>query len=126
MGQTIEKLIDYYRAARGARLEIQKELDVLKESERDLKAQVLAMLDDLKLTSAGGEDFAVCRQKRAIVDVTDWVAFYKHISETGHFDLLQKRPAVRALADRAEEGDKVPGVKLGHFYDLSVKTKGAK
>jgi hypothetical protein len=124
--KNIDTLVEEYREVRRERMNLDKQCQLLKLSENAIKALVLEELNRLKLQSAGGEDFTVYRVKKTLVRVEDWDKFYQHILATGHFDLLQKRPAVLALADRAADGAKVPGVELGHYTDVSVRTKGAK
>ncbi|NIQ99209.1 MAG: hypothetical protein GTN78_03275 [Gemmatimonadales bacterium] len=126
MKKSIDSMVEEYRKIRQDRLDLDKQAKALGEAERVLKDLILEELDRLQLKSAGGEDFTVYKQQKTLVRVSDWEKFYNHIQQTGHFDLLQKRPAVLALADRAVDGDAVPGVELGHYFDVSVRTKGAK
>lgn len=126
MSVNIDELVEEYRALRGQRRGLDEAIKELRREETIVKDKIMDALDKLNLQSAGGEEFTVYKQKKTLVCVKDWDKFYQHILATGHFDLLQKRPAVLALADRAADGAEVPGVELGHFYDVSVRTKGAK
>ena len=44
-------------------------------------------------------------------NATDWKKTYAHIKKTGHFELLHKRLSTAALAERWDQGHKVPGVE---------------
>lgn len=122
-GPSMTSLLNDYKIARASRAEADELVKRLKERESELKDRIMLALDNAGLQKAGDEVTTVSKMKRAIVNITDWPAFYKHIQESGEFDLLQKRPAVRAIGDRADDGVEIPGAKLGHFYDLSFHNK---
>jgi hypothetical protein len=127
VGKTnFDTIIQQYRKHRTERKALEERVKELRAVENEMKLMILQGLEEQGISSAGGEDFLVFRTRRAMVDVKDWNTFHRHIMATGDLDLLQRRPAIRAIADREDNSESVPGVKVGHYFDLSVRSKGAK
>lgn len=121
--KNLEGVIAAYRKARAARLAQDQIVVELKAAEMIAKEELMVALDNHGLQKAGDGVSSVSKTKKSIVTITDWPAFYEHIQKTGEFDLLQKRPGLRAIGDRADIGVEIPGAKLGHIWDLSISTK---
>lgn len=58
--------------------------------------------------------------RQTVPEVTDWEAFYKYISRTKGWDLLQRRPGARAIAARWAENKVVPGVQQRELETIKV------
>lgn len=115
-----QALIDAYLVARVVRQEADEIAKAMKVREMEAKDNLMLHLDNAGLLKIGDESATITKVKRPFVKVLDWDVFYEHIQETGEFDLLHRRPAVRAIGDRVDEGVEVPGTELGHTYDLTV------
>ena len=54
--------------------------------------------------------------------ISDWAEFYKYVSESGSFDLLQKRLSSTAFKDRWNSGAAIPGATSAEVWELSITT----
>jgi hypothetical protein len=113
-------LIDTYNAARVHRLAEQKNVDLLEVEEKGLKAELIAALKEGEITAAGGKTAIaklVIRNEPAVKSIDD---LYRHIRETGHFDLLYRRINTLAVKQRWDQGVVVPGVESYPVESLSL------
>jgi hypothetical protein len=55
--------------------------------------------------------------------VSDWAAFYAHVQNTGDFDLMHRRVADAAVAERWENKQEVPGVGRFPVETITVSQK---
>ena len=53
--------------------------------------------------------------------VDDWELLYEYIRNTGEFELMQKRLAVRAAGERLDDVLSLPGVRTTEVDKLSVR-----
>lgn len=118
--KTLGGAADRLDAMRKKRLDAESEIKKMKTAEKELSEHILGLLNHQKLNSARGKVATVTKVPKKVPKVVDWDGFYKHILDTGHFDLLQKRVGVGAVRDRWEEGDVVPGVTKTTVIELSV------
>lgn len=111
-----------YITIRQQRLALQKEVDILDQKEKNLKAELVEMLvatDKDKLTEVHGDVIIgvrmICTDEP---NVENWSDLLQHIKETGAIDLLQKRITPNAVRQRWEEGMTIPGVSSIIKYDV--------
>ena len=113
--------IDAYYSVRQMRLEKKHEMDDLKEQEDNLYKEVLYHLKNEGITTLGGRDCTVSIRSVDELVVDDWELLYEHIRNTGEFELMQKRLAVRAAGERLDDGLSLPGVRTTEVDKLSVR-----
>jgi hypothetical protein len=108
-----------WREARAARLAAQKQVDLLEVNEKALKKQVMERLEKAKnkAVSNGDRLFQLVTKDEPVAD--DWPKIYAHIKETGEFELIERRLSKAAVKERAELGEKVPGVAWFPVTNLS-------
>jgi len=108
-----------WRKARAERLAAQKVVDRLEEAEKGIKKQVMERLEKAKnkAVSNGDRLFQLVTKDEPVAD--DWPAIYAHIKETGEFELIERRLSKAAVKERAELGEKVPGVAWFPVTNLS-------
>jgi hypothetical protein len=116
-----------YFAARAKRLEADKVSEGLKETETELKGQLMDFLQANGLNSVGDKQRVYALVTKDEPETYDWAALYAHIRSTGEFELLYRRVNPAAVKERWENTVEVPGVRKFPSLTLSVtKAKGAK
>ena len=79
-------------------------LKVLLEKEKELKnvqnaleAEIAADMERQGLTQTGNDVCTISLKTETVPTVEDWDVLHQHISDTGRFELLQKRMSATAL-----------------------------
>lgn len=119
---TLQQLIDAWGTARVTRLAEQKIVDRLEETEKKLKAQVIAKMKTAKVTSLGGQKYGANFKSKDKPTTGDWQKLYTYIKEHDAFDLLQKRLTETAVEARWEEGEEIPGIVKFPVEDITMFT----
>ena len=115
----LREVLNLYRQARAVRLAMSKEVDKVEEFEKRCKEALIGGIPkDGDGIVANGYACRVTTKETATVK--DFDAFIRHVFTTGQTDLLQKSCAARAVKDRWEAGETIPGVERFHSPDLSV------
>lgn len=65
-------------------------------------------------------------RKGTSIDVADWDALSKYVTEHEAFDILQKRIAPAALQARLDAGEEIAGVTVKETKTFIVQRKGKK
>ena len=62
-------------------------------------------------------------EDKLVVDTAGngWEKLYKHILKTGAFDLLQRRLGEKAVQDRLDAGEKIPGITTFPVETVKVR-----
>ncbi len=112
-------LADEYAVVREKRLAEEKIAKATKERETELFNSALATLDESADTGAMGKEYAVQRVEKDVNNVTDWPALWKHIQQTGSFELLGKSINQKAVREQIEAGEAIPGIEQNKVATLS-------
>ncbi len=102
------------------RLELQRQLTEMEDFEKALKEHIINTLPKSNQEGAQGKVARVTINRKAIPQVRDWDAFYAYVHRHKAYELLQRRPAEKAIEERLEAGKKVPGVEIFHAVSLSI------
>lgn len=116
----LPQLIDAYADARQERLAAQRATDALASEENKFKAEIIALLQDNDLSTAGSARHSVKLKMDDKPIANDWDAIYSYIHETQSFDLLQRRLGERAIKLRWEDGVTIPGVTTFPVEKLTI------
>lgn len=105
-------LCDDYWVTKKERMGADKVAAELKTKESQLKAQIMAGMQEQKLTAIGGARVRLTLDAEPTHEPTpkDWSKVYEYILETKDFSLLEKRLGKAACKERRELGVEVPGV----------------
>lgn len=116
-------VVDLYAEVRAIRLEMDKEVEVFRKREAELREHMIANIaksrDEGGDTGAAGRKFRVQIKDKQAVKVNDWRELHEYIAFTGRFDLLQKRPSDKAILELMET-EECPGVEVMLLPDISV------
>jgi hypothetical protein len=119
---TLQELIDEWGATRVQRLAEQKKVDRLEETEKKLKALVIAKMVKAKQTSTGAQKYGANYSKKNKPVAGDWSKIYAYIRENNEFDLLQKRLMESAIQARWDDKIEIPGIITFPVEDITMFT----
>lgn len=122
---TIGECIDSLYAKRAARLDLSKQVDMLKAEEEQLQDHILATFTKTDLRGAKGDIATASIKKQAVFSISDWDTFISWVEATDSRDCLQKRLSSTAIAARFADGIEVPGVTKFEKVTLSLTKAGA-
>ena len=105
-------------------------LKVLLEQEKELKnvqnaleAEIAADMERQGLTQTGNDACTISLKTEVVPTVEDWDVLHKHISDTGRFELLQKRMSATAYRELIAMEPSVPGVRSTELTKVNYRSK---
>ena len=105
-------------------------LKVLLEKEKELKnvqnaleAEIAADMERQGLTQTGNDACTISLKTEVVPTVEDWDVLHKHISDTGRFELLQKRMSATAYRELIAMEPSVPGVRSTELTKVNYRSK---
>ena len=105
-------------------------LKVLLEKEKELKnvqnaleAEIAADMESQGLTQTGNEICTISLKTETVPTVEDWDVLHQHISDTGRFELLQKRMSATAYRELIAMEPLVPGVRSTELTKVNYRSK---
>lgn len=118
--ESIGRCADLYHDVRDLRLAMAKEVEAVEEFEREVKQRIIDNLSKSEDTGASGLRYRAQVVTTVKPTVSDWPTLQAHILATKNFDLVQKRISDKAVADRWEAGEVIPGVERFNSVGVSV------
>ena len=115
LGACADKLYEI----RQKRLAMQKEVDEVEAEEKALKEHIIQTLPKSD-SGAAGQVARVSIVTKDVPQVKDWDAFYKYVSRTKSFDLLQRRLSDAAVKERWDNKKDIPGVEAFTVVSVSL------
>jgi len=120
MSLTLGQHIDALYQTRQERLDLQGQVEELKESEALMREAIMVALHENGMAKGSGL-LATASIKKSIEPVpVDWDAIHAYIREADRFDLIQKRLSAPAWRGLLESGLLVPGTEQVEVRDLSL------
>ncbi len=113
-------LADHYASARVKRLGLSKEVDNLQLIENGLKAQLMEAMKASETTSIGGKTALVTYRVKPKAVAKDWSLIHEYIKDNDAFDIMEARLSTKAILERGEQQDHVPGMEWFEVDTLSV------
>lgn len=104
------ELIDQRLAIRQALADLAEQEKHLKEQQEEVDYQLMQKLEADGLSKFSNDQATISISEQIVPQVEDWDALHAHILKTGEFELMQRRPAVKAYRELREAGIEVPGV----------------
>lgn len=98
--------------------EAKQKVDELDSERKELEAWLIDNLPKTDTTGVSGKLATVRVVTKVKPTVTDWDAFYKHISRTKSWEFLQKRLGEKAIQERWDAGKVIPGV--GEYNAVTI------
>ena len=101
-------------------LEQEKEL---KQVQNALEAEIAADMERQGLTQTGNDVCTISLKSETVPTVEDWDVLHQHISDTGRFELLQKRMSATAYRELIAMEPSVPGVRSTELTKVNYRSK---
>ena len=101
-------------------LEQEKEL---KQVQNALEAEIAADMEKQGLTQTGNDVCTISLKTETVPTVEDWDVLHQHISDTGRFELLQKRMSATAYRELIAMEPSVPGVRSTELTKVNYRSK---
>ena len=105
-------------------------LKVLLEQEKEqknvqnaLEAEIAADMERQGLTQTGNDVCTISLKTETVPTVEDWDVLHQHISDTGRFELLQKRMSATAYRELIAMEPSVPGVRSTELTKVNYRSK---
>lgn len=120
MPKTLAACADKLYETREKRLELSRKVAELEEIEKRIKEHLIAQLPEQDASGVAGKTCRISLVHKQVPYAKDWNDIYKHIKKTGHFDLLGRRLNSKAVEERWENGEDVPGVETYTTTTVSI------
>ena len=121
--KNLNTLLDELASIRGEIKSLQEQEKVLKLRQNDLDSEIIRKMEDQGLDQIANDVCTISKKIENVPTVEDWPTLYKHISDTGRFELLQKRVAARAYREILQMEPSVPGVKSTELTKINYRSK---
>ena len=95
----------------------------LKQVQNALEAEIAADMESQGLTQTGNEICTISLKTETVPTVEDWDVLHQHISDTGRFELLQKRMSATAYRELIAMEPSVPGVRSTELTKVNFRSK---
>ena len=95
----------------------------LKNVQNALEAEIAADMERQGLTQTGNDACTISLKTEVVPTVEDWDVLHKHISDTGRFELLQKRMSATAYRELIAMEPSVPGVRSTELTKVNYRSK---
>jgi hypothetical protein len=118
--QKLGACADLLYRLRAKRLAAETKITAMLKDEAVLKDHLIAHLRADDADGVIGRAAKVVVNSERVAKVEDWDKFYAHIRKTGHFELLQRRPADTAVRERWDAEEQVPGVVPFKIFKVSI------
>lgn len=117
MGACADKL---YKL-REKRYELSRQIKEIEAEEAEIKDYIINNLSKQEAAGVSGKIANVRVKTESVPVVEDWEAFYKYVSRTKSFDMLQRRINTKAVRERIEDKkDFASKAGIGSFTTVSV------
>lgn len=121
---SIPEAVDLYYQIRTERLAMQKKTDELQEKESALKSYLIEALEGEDSRGMAGRVARVEVKDKEQPTITSWSDAVKWIAATDSWDCLQRKLSDKAIKERWENGEEVPGVGKIAVKTLSLHRVG--
>ena len=95
----------------------------LKQTQNALEAEIAADMERQGLTQTGNDVCTISLKTETVPTVEDWDVLHQHISDTGRFELLQKRMSATAYRELIAMEPSVPGVRSTELTKVNYRSK---
>jgi hypothetical protein len=107
---------------RGEIKTVQAEEKSLKSQQRELESQISIRMQEQGLDKISNDVCTISLRNEIVPTVEDWDQLHEHITDTGQFELLQKRVSATAYRELIAAGMDVPGVKSTELTRINFRS----
>lgn len=116
----IGSLIDRLSDLRLVKADLERQVDAVASQIKEVEVQIMHMMAEQNLESASHGGLVVRPTEHTYAKAENWDAFYAYVRETGYFQLLERRLAVKSYREFLDLGRQVPGLVPTKVLKLSV------
>lgn len=113
--------VDAFKSLSDKRKEMQKEVDALYAHEKVLREELVLHLRQQNIGAIGGKLATITLVEKSVPICDDWDAFWKYVRDHDAPEMMHRRISDKAVKERIEAGEIVPGIGTLVSYDLSVR-----
>ena len=95
----------------------------LKQVQNALEAEIAADMESQGLTQTGNDVCTISLKTETVPTAEDWDVLHQHITDTGRFELLQKRMSATAYRELIAMEPSVPGVRSTELTKVNFRSK---
>lgn len=120
LGTCADRLYEMEQDLRALKKKHEAEQTKYKKKIDELRDHALALMNKQKIDETSGQ---VGRLKRDVVNVVNaenWDAIFGYAKAHDAPDLYQRRLNAKAVFDRLEAGETIPGVKVDHLMKIKI------
>ena len=99
------------------------DISVLKEDRARQIDRLRTLVEGTGVTEVAGQLARAKMGLKSVPRVSDWQEVYAYIQVTGSFDLLHKRIGTKAVEERWNIGQNIPGIEQVVIPDIQVRGK---
>ena len=107
---------------RGEIKTVQAEEKSLKSQQRELESQISIRMQEQGLDKISNDVCTISLKNEIVPTVEDCDQLHEHITDTGQFELLQKRVSATAYRELIAAGMDVPGVKSTELTRINFRS----
>ena len=101
---------------------VQAEEKLLKTQQRELESQISIRMQEQGLDKISNDVCTISLKNEIVPTVEDWDQLHEHVTDTGQFELLQKRVSATAYRELIAAGMDVPGVKSTELTRINFRS----
>lgn len=115
------ELIEAMQLQDAAIAKVQLELKKLNAARDSLELRLLAKLKKMNMESVKSGKITAAKRASEFLRIADRPKFLKYVIKNQAYDLFQNRVSPVAVRERAEHGEKVPGLKTFTKHWIQLK-----
>ena len=121
--QTMDDLLKDLYNERELLKELQSKEKAAKQVINELETRIIVNLENQGVDRIGNDVCTVSIKKEIVPTVEDWDSVFQHISDTGQFELLQRRMSATSYRELQQMGQEVPGVVATELTRMNFRSK---
>lgn len=121
--KTLGQCVDVMELLQAHKAHINKELKTLDGHFKQIGVRLQTMLESMNLTECAGANKRVKFVKETKYSPQDKQELIKYVVDTEGYDIIPASVNQRAIKDRIEEGEAVPGLKTYDIVKPSITNK---
>lgn len=122
--KTVGQCIDSMYAMREQRLNLQKQVELMKKEEAAIEAHILNQFSKAEIRGAKGTTATGSVTAKTVYSIADWPTFIGWVAKHKAWDILYKQAGQTALRERFDNGQEVPGIEAFEKIGLSLTKAG--
>jgi len=115
--------IDKLYVLRSQRLVLVKEVAERKRTEKAYREHIVSKLREIKMEGGKGGTATASITEKIEPTPKDWPAIWAWVAANDAFDMLQKRLSGKAVKERWDQNEVIPGIEKFTVVDLSLKKR---